>query len=281
MRIYDPRLGRFLSVDPIAAEYPWYTPYQFAGNNPIYYVDVNGEYKYPAELAAEYFKNYPALTNYLMNNVQSDIMKSETIKLAFLKYTDGNLTSDKLIEATTWNSGPIIKIVDHPGGENAFGGEGANGKYWASTNTIEINTAFATQLERVLNSKYANDEAKQAAIFSLFVTLVHETTHYGDYLDGKQSEGEVGADLSFEVFESTEVEVINDNSDGSQEKKVVRPGFAIGNNRLLSNAKALIKANKDVGKTDIYPTVPSTSKPTYTPPPKEEKKKDKSKKTKQ
>ena len=28
MRIYDPRLGRFLSVDPIAREYPWYTPYQ-------------------------------------------------------------------------------------------------------------------------------------------------------------------------------------------------------------------------------------------------------------
>jgi RHS repeat-associated protein len=35
MRIYDPRLGKFLSVDPLTKEYPWYTPYQFAGNNPI------------------------------------------------------------------------------------------------------------------------------------------------------------------------------------------------------------------------------------------------------
>jgi len=42
MRIYDPRLGRFLSVDPIANEYPWYTPYQFAGNNPINFLDVDG-----------------------------------------------------------------------------------------------------------------------------------------------------------------------------------------------------------------------------------------------
>jgi len=42
MRIYDPRVGRFLSVDPIAREYPWYTPYQFAGNKPIRFIDRDG-----------------------------------------------------------------------------------------------------------------------------------------------------------------------------------------------------------------------------------------------
>jgi len=35
MRIYDPRLGRFLSVDPLTSDYPWFTPYQFSGNMPI------------------------------------------------------------------------------------------------------------------------------------------------------------------------------------------------------------------------------------------------------
>jgi len=42
MRIYDPRLGRFLSVDPLTKKYPWYTPYQFAGNMPIWAVDLDG-----------------------------------------------------------------------------------------------------------------------------------------------------------------------------------------------------------------------------------------------
>jgi RHS repeat-associated protein len=42
MRIYDPRVGRFLSVDPISKEYPWYTPYQFSGNNPILFIDADG-----------------------------------------------------------------------------------------------------------------------------------------------------------------------------------------------------------------------------------------------
>lgn len=41
-RIYDPRLCRFLSVDPLTKEYPWYTPYQFSGNKPIWCVDIDG-----------------------------------------------------------------------------------------------------------------------------------------------------------------------------------------------------------------------------------------------
>jgi RHS repeat-associated protein len=46
MRIYDPRLGRFLSVDPIAKGFPYWTPYQFAGDNPIRYIDLDGAEQY-------------------------------------------------------------------------------------------------------------------------------------------------------------------------------------------------------------------------------------------
>lgn len=42
MRIYDPRIGKFLSVDPISNEYPELTPYQFASNTPIQAVDMDG-----------------------------------------------------------------------------------------------------------------------------------------------------------------------------------------------------------------------------------------------
>jgi RHS repeat-associated protein len=46
-RIYDSRLGRWLSVDPLFQSFPWYTPYQFAGNMPIWAIDLDGleEYK--------------------------------------------------------------------------------------------------------------------------------------------------------------------------------------------------------------------------------------------
>jgi RHS repeat-associated protein len=42
MRINDPRIGRFLSTDPLSAKFPYYTPYQFTGNNPIRYIDLDG-----------------------------------------------------------------------------------------------------------------------------------------------------------------------------------------------------------------------------------------------
>jgi RHS repeat-associated protein len=41
-RIYNPSIGRFLSVDPLTREYPFYTPYQFAGNKPIANIDLDG-----------------------------------------------------------------------------------------------------------------------------------------------------------------------------------------------------------------------------------------------
>jgi RHS repeat-associated protein len=42
MRMYDPRICRFPSVDPIAKQYPELTPYQFAGNTPIQATDLDG-----------------------------------------------------------------------------------------------------------------------------------------------------------------------------------------------------------------------------------------------
>lgn len=42
-RIQDPRLGRWLSVDPKAAKYTSLSPYHFGYNNPIITIDPNGE----------------------------------------------------------------------------------------------------------------------------------------------------------------------------------------------------------------------------------------------
>jgi RHS repeat-associated protein len=41
-RMYSPRLGRFPNVDPLTKNYPFYSPYQFAGNTPIMAIDLDG-----------------------------------------------------------------------------------------------------------------------------------------------------------------------------------------------------------------------------------------------
>lgn len=41
-RIYNAGIGIFLSVDPLTKSYPFYSPYQFAGNKPIIAIDLDG-----------------------------------------------------------------------------------------------------------------------------------------------------------------------------------------------------------------------------------------------
>jgi len=41
-RIYDARIGRFISTDPLAHEFPWQSPYTAMDNNPINMIDPTG-----------------------------------------------------------------------------------------------------------------------------------------------------------------------------------------------------------------------------------------------
>jgi len=47
-------VGRFLSLDPLSPKYPFYTPYQFAGNSPIENVDLDGGEDLPFSEKNEY-----------------------------------------------------------------------------------------------------------------------------------------------------------------------------------------------------------------------------------
>jgi RHS repeat-associated protein len=41
-RNYDPQIGRFVQLDPLTDDYPMLSPYQYAGNDPIANVDLDG-----------------------------------------------------------------------------------------------------------------------------------------------------------------------------------------------------------------------------------------------
>jgi RHS repeat-associated protein len=89
-RIYNPQIAKFLSVDPLYKSYPWYTPYQFAGNKPIYAVDVDGMEELPNEAH-----------NYLMRKGE-ELLKNTTIfllkKAIFSLIPDGDGEAEKSVE---------------------------------------------------------------------------------------------------------------------------------------------------------------------------------------
>ena len=41
-RMHDPRIGRFFAVDPLAAKYPWNSPYAFSENQVIKFIELEG-----------------------------------------------------------------------------------------------------------------------------------------------------------------------------------------------------------------------------------------------
>lgn len=56
-RVYNPSIGKFLSTDPLAKSYSWYTPYQFAGNKPIWVSNLDAlEEKIETVFDTESFK---------------------------------------------------------------------------------------------------------------------------------------------------------------------------------------------------------------------------------
>jgi len=49
-RMHDARLGRWLSLDPLAKKYPSMSPYDFVGNSPLIYIDPDGRKLKPTNI---------------------------------------------------------------------------------------------------------------------------------------------------------------------------------------------------------------------------------------
>ena len=91
-------LSRFLSVDPLTRSYPWYTPYQFAGNSPLKFIDLDGlerGFRDITEAEAE-----SVLDNYSSIEVQEDVEASSAFRgsgnliLSFSDLTTSALIND-------------------------------------------------------------------------------------------------------------------------------------------------------------------------------------------
>ncbi len=92
LRIYDPRLGRFLSVDPLTAKYPFYTPYQFAGNKPIVAIDVDGTEDQWVQIQRELDGTEWVISNEMNISTQMQINNSIALGIPQLK-EGGTLTT--------------------------------------------------------------------------------------------------------------------------------------------------------------------------------------------
>ncbi|RYG48426.1 MAG: RHS repeat-associated core domain-containing protein [Chitinophagaceae bacterium] len=94
MRIYDTRLGRFLSVDPITRSYPELTPYQFASNRPIDGIDLDGLEYMKGKISVYGLNKFQVATTYQEGAIEIRDMEIHKIVMHHPRY----LVKDRLPE---------------------------------------------------------------------------------------------------------------------------------------------------------------------------------------
>jgi len=191
-RVYNSWDGKFLSIDPLASKFPSESNYIFAGNNPVYNIDIIGKFKFSAATLRQLEQDYPIAFNYLVKTdinlpgnitemTNSDIIIKSMIFHSFnenpdltnLQSSNLKLSKEKIQASFIYNGGPEIIFTKEPGGSDMAGGynEKVNsiphGSKWDSP--LQINENLLINLQEA-----PNQAAREAALLSLVSTIIHE-----------------------------------------------------------------------------------------------------------
>jgi len=174
VRTYDPRVGRFLSTDPLSKSYPYYTPYQFAGNKPIWALDLDG--------LEEYY--YSAAWNERTGTIE---LKLDHIvdKKSFLGYSwtpgyEVNVTFKRSGDETNFTFTRLGRMVrgSGPGGIDLYQNKVADFEKFKSTTS---STKYASEEEsfRAIDQQFYSDGAVALNFFGSTAKDFHD--HGGAY----------------------------------------------------------------------------------------------------
>ncbi|MET3020874.1 DUF6443 domain-containing protein [Flavobacterium hydatis] len=164
-RNYDPALGRFMNIDRMAEKFESLTPYQYAGNTPTLFIDVNGEYIYINDPnSSEKYRYQNGQTQHQIDGKWQTI-DANTVLPDFVLNAVAGLNSLE-------NSGKTGKgLIDEFSGEK----KDVFLKYSKGKNIADGNTIF---IDPKSNEKTWTQSGFQESPF--FVTLGHELGHVND-----------------------------------------------------------------------------------------------------
>jgi RHS repeat-associated protein len=114
MRVHDPRLARFLSVDPLYREFTWNSTYAYAENEPISNIDMDG-----LEKVKYYFYNKENGKTYITTINFSEIKTEAEVQAMLEKHSHalrGHLKASEIMK--TSNNNEIWEVTETKIGEN-------------------------------------------------------------------------------------------------------------------------------------------------------------------
>lgn len=182
-RYYDPGVGRFLSVDPIAADTgtAWnFNRYNYAANNPYKFTDPDGrEIRFAPGAPASFYKNAAAAIRYLNNggaaNGIGTIHASDnvvTVRMAADRTNAAQTNYNPKTNEITWADQGAVDVIDSSNGESgvmspalAFGHEAehAMNDFYGdiSTDANTFDSQYGDQEERNVIEEYERPAAER------------------------------------------------------------------------------------------------------------------------
>jgi RHS repeat-associated protein len=154
-RYYDPKVSIWLSVDPLAEKLPHASPYAFCLNNPILFVDPDGQFPWPWFRLMFVGKASKTSDNNAFKQAATNLNKEYTDSKASIFY----ISTGKEIVNEINNSSKKIQSIDF------FSHSGHNGMFfthdeWLGDNDFYINDAE----ENKVAGYWTNDSADLSEI---------------------------------------------------------------------------------------------------------------------
>ncbi|WP_159453638.1 LamG-like jellyroll fold domain-containing protein [Ohtaekwangia koreensis] len=179
-RIYNPSIGRFLSVDPLTENFAYWGPYHFAGNKPIVSIDLDGletyvvHSKYLSSAVEAKLQTWEGEMSTLDNPYYAGVRLYNEIRRLEnkpLQKTTGHFQSkEQLAEAKILYGydGKLIETVKEDGPLTVLGYRDNNGKVESYDITEKVRVAALDK--RILNR---TNKLKEMALLKEMVMTSH------------------------------------------------------------------------------------------------------------
>lgn len=165
-RMYDGQIGKWFILDALSTSFYFESPFSFVKNSPNVNIDIGGNFTFPKEQEMYIKKTYPSFYKYISSKTGAEALKNNsTIINTILEFSKWNKSD--LRNEFVFGQGAEIRISD-------LDIKGQTG------NVSPFNITIASKLLDLVEK--ASSEDKEAALLFVMMTVLHETTHRGNFL---------------------------------------------------------------------------------------------------
>jgi RHS repeat-associated protein len=198
-RMYDPTTGRWFGIDPLALLSCNVSPYTFVKNDPINYIDIGGEFRFPKQIREDF-----PLSVELLERILNDLSWAPAIINSLAKYT--GLSQSAVKKDFMTDFGPEIDYLNTDtygfytpthehftlgGGKENKPQSSGSSRFASLTDQKNEITLILNELETSIKhyKKSPNvdnkNDMKQKTLM-VVISALHEYCHYGIYKTGNR-----------------------------------------------------------------------------------------------